>query len=259
MFEIMSYTENSDIEKEITCDSFFNGLLKIKQYKNGYRFSIDSVILATETKLEKNDKYIMDLGCGCGVISLICAFLYDNIKIWGVEIQNDLAKIANINVIQNNFQNQITILNQDFKELKANQMGKLFDIVICNPPFYKKNSGRINPDNEKAIARHEIYANLDDIIKVARRMLRNFGRLIIIYPSTNLVDLFIKMRNYNIEPKILKIIFPEKQNIAKLVIVEGVKSKKPELNILKPLIIYKSVSSYTDNILKIINNRQIAL
>jgi len=169
---------------------------------------------------------------------LILAHHYPNINIYGVEIQKDLAHLAIQNVNKNSFENRIKIFNEDFKILKSNSFETPFNIVVCNPPYYRAKSGRINPNNQKAIARHEIHADIDEIIITARRMLQNFGQFNVIYPCERLIDLISKMRKYNIEPKKITFVHSNENSIAKLVLVQGIKSGKANCQIEPPVFIY---------------------
>ncbi|CAN2039462.1 tRNA1Val (adenine37-N6)-methyltransferase [Candidatus Magnetomoraceae bacterium gMMP-15] len=225
----------------ITYDSLFNGRISIMQKKHGYRFSIDAPLIAHHVCPSSGDT-VLDLGTGCGVIPLILACLYPDICIHGVEIQKELAMLAQSNVKKNAFEDRIKIIHQDMKDLKSG--ANLFDIVVTNPPYYKIRSGRINPDSQKAIARHEIHAALDDILITSRRMLRTAGKIIIIYPVERGIDLLSQMRKFYLEPKRIRMVHSNLSSEAKLIIVEGIKAGRPGLKIKQPVIIYNDDGTY---------------
>lgn len=230
---------------ELTKDTFFNGRLIVNQSASGYRFSIDSVILANLAVVKRGQR-VLDLGTGCGIIPLIMAWRNpDAGPIYGVEIQAELADTAAENVRQNRMESRITIRCTDMKTLAPEATDGPFDAVVCNPPHYKNNSGRINPDTQRAIARHEITVTLDDMAATAQRMLCRAGRLILIYPAERLVDLACAMRNAGIEPKRLRFIHSTAGTEAKRVFVEGIAGKRPGAKIAAPLNIYDAAGHYT--------------
>lgn len=234
----------------LTTDSFFNGCIQIKQNRSGYRFSLDAVLLAWHADPGPNDT-ILDLGTGCGVIPMILAFRNPEVKIYGIEVQTELADIANLNITENGMQDQITILCRDMKTLKHEDTSGPVDLVISNPPFRKSKSGRINPNEQRAIARHEIKTTLYDVVETARRMLKNSGRFVIIYPAGRMTDILTQMRASGIEPKLIRMVHSGKNTEAKMILVEGKKGGRSGLKINSPLFIYRENGSYSDEVEKI--------
>ena len=233
--------------KNFSTDTFFNGNIKVKQNRSGYRFSIDAVLLAYHAGKCQGGR-IIDLGTGCGIIPLIMAHRNPKLTVYGIEIQKELADIATINVKSNNMENQITILCQDMKELNYDMIAGPVDMVVSNPPYWKVSSGRINPDQQRAVARHEIKATLFDVIETACRMLLTSGRIVTVYSSDRLTDIIVQMRSFNIEPKFLRFIHSNKNSEAKLILVEGIKGGRPGTKIASPLIIYHEDGSYTSEV-----------
>ncbi|MCP3951176.1 MAG: tRNA1(Val) (adenine(37)-N6)-methyltransferase [Desulfobacterales bacterium] len=229
----------------VTDDTFFGGRLTVRQPREGYRYSIDAVLLADFIRC-KAGQTILDLGTGCGIIPLILAFRYPGLKIHGVEIQDKLARIAAENVCANNLTKRIHILNQDLKNLKMKQVPDQVQQVVCNPPYRRINSGRVNPHQEKAGARHEIFARLADFVDVAARMLQLSGSLTSIYPAPRLVDMVAHMRRANFEPKRLRMVHSKTSDPARLVLITGVKGGRPGgLEVEPPLVIYRADGDYT--------------
>jgi tRNA1Val (adenine37-N6)-methyltransferase len=139
----------------------------------------------------------------------------------------------------------ITILCKNMKELKNDMIFGPVDLIVSNPPYRKAESGRINPDMQRAVARHEIKVSLDDIIATVRRVLRTAGRFVTIYSAERITDLLSHLRSAGIEPKSLRMIHSGVKTVAKLVLVEGIKAGRPGLKIGPPLIIYDEKGSYT--------------
>jgi tRNA1Val (adenine37-N6)-methyltransferase len=231
----------------LTTDTFFNGSVSVKQERNGYRFSLDAVLLAGHVKTKSGDR-ILDIGTGSGIISLILAYRNPQISIYGIEVQKSLADIAAWNVRDNNFEDRVKILCADIKNLNTNMVSGPFDIIVCNPPYRKAESGRINPDNQRAVARHEIDITIGDILKAGSRLLNISGRFIIIYPSERIADMFTGMRLSGIEPKFFRFIHSKSTSESKLVIVEGIKGGRTGAKVVSPLVIYNDDGTYTDEV-----------
>ncbi|MCD6584159.1 MAG: tRNA1(Val) (adenine(37)-N6)-methyltransferase [Desulfobacteraceae bacterium] len=229
---------------ELTKDSLFGGRLKIKQSRSGYRFSMDAVVIAKYADIKIDDR-VIDMGTGCGVISLILAHLHPDITVYGVEILKNQAEIAALNVRDNNLEKRVTILNQDIKTLSPHQTSGTVDVVICNPPHIEKACGRINFSDQLAVSRHEIKITLDEVIKAAKKMLCRSGRLIMVYPAERLVDLIDRMRSCDIEPKKMTVLYTKSDADAKRILMEGVKGGRPGIKINKPLIIHNADGTYT--------------
>jgi len=236
--------------KSLTTDSFFNGCIQVKQNRSGYRFSMDAVLLAWYADPGPDDT-ILDLGTGCGIIPMILAYRNPEVNIYGIEVQKELANIANLNIAENGMESQITILCRDMKTLKHEDTSGPVDLVISNPPFRKSKSGRINPNQQRAIARHEIKTTLYDVIETARRMLKTSGRFVMVYPAARMTDILTQMRASGIEPKSIRIVHSTKNTEGKMILVEGKKGGRSGIKIGSPLIIYQENGSYSEEVEKI--------
>ncbi|UCD89440.1 MAG: tRNA1(Val) (adenine(37)-N6)-methyltransferase [Desulfobacterales bacterium] len=236
----------------LTTDTFFNGRIRVKQRRNGYRFSIDAVLLAALTIPRPNDK-VLDLGTGSGIIPLILAYRYPDISVYGVEVQEDLARMAQLNVKENGMEDRITIHCTDMKTLKHQMVSGPVDVVVSNPPYRKANSGRLNPNQQRAVAQHEIKITLKDVVGTARNLLQTSGRFITIYPAERMTDVLWQMRSVDLEPKSLRMVHPHEQVAAKRVIVEGKKGALPGINIGPPLIIYDQDGAYSEEVESMFN------
>ncbi|MDM8549844.1 methyltransferase [Desulfobacterales bacterium HSG2] len=211
------------------------------------------MILAAHT-VPLTDGRVLDLGTGCGIIPLILAYQNPKVRIYGIEVQKGLADIAERNVKENGVADRITILYGDMKTLTRDMISGPVNLVVSNPPYRKAGSGRINPNRERAVARHEIKAALSDVIETATRMLPISGKFVTIYPAERMTDLLTGMRSAGIEPKFLRLIHSEQGTEAKLLLAEGVRKGRPGLKIGPPLFIYHKDGTYTDEVEKMMND-----
>jgi len=237
--------ETTGILSDETLDTMFQGKLKVIQKKDGYRFSLDAVILGRLAQISPEDR-VFDLGTGCGIIPLILAATSKAKEIVGVEIQEELSEVARRNVALNDLRDVITIIKEDLKNLPSLYPTGAFDFILTNPPFRKRATGRINPQEQKSIARHEIAISLQEVLTVAHFLLKTQGKLFLIYPAFRLVDLFYEMRACDLEPKTLQCVHSRVNTPAKMVLVEGVKGGGVELQVKEPLIIYDTEGKYTE-------------
>ena len=228
----------------LTSDTFFDGKIRVMQYRRGYRFSIDAVLLAHHAAPRPREK-VLDLGAGCGIISLIMGSRRSDLKIYAVEVQTELADLAATNVHQNHLEDRIDVVCTDMKLLTRQMTSGPFDLIVSNPPYHKPGSGRINPDAQRAVARHEIKASLADVLQATRRMLRTAGRFVTIFTANRTTDILTQMRNEQIEPKILRMIHSNRDADAGLVLIEGLKGGRPGLKVAPPLFVYDEKGDYT--------------
>jgi tRNA1Val (adenine37-N6)-methyltransferase len=227
-----SISHKIDLSPDESIDEFMNGRLKLIQSRTGYRFSIDAVLLSEFVSIKKGDK-VVDLGTGCGIIPLVLLLRRPVRYVFGLEIQEGLARQTNRNALLNGFSPKMGVIRADIRHLPLTPAS--VDVVVCNPPYRKRYSGRINPDQQRAIARHEILASLEDILAAARHVLRAEGRLAMIYPAERLADLMVKMRQYGMEPKRVRVVYPGMGSEAKLAMVEATLGGRSGLKILPPL------------------------
>jgi tRNA1Val (adenine37-N6)-methyltransferase len=210
--------------------------LKIIQAKNAYRFTQDAILLVKFVRL-KNDEKIMDLGSGSGIIPVLLSYRRKGLSIYGIEIQEELADMSKRSVNLNKLQDSIHIINEDIKNVKNLFKSNQFDVVVSNPPYISLGKGIISSVNSRSIARHELKCNLDDIISSSNYLLKNKGRIYLIFKSSRLIDLILILNKYGIEAKVIKFIHFEKKRKADVFLVEGVKGGKRELKVEKPIFI----------------------
>ena len=223
---------------------------KIYQDDNFFSFSLDSVILANYSTIRKSDKNILDLCSGNGVVPLIMSLRTDK-KIIGVEIQEDLVKLANKSIKYNKLDKQINMICSDIKEFITKDRYDSYDLITCNPPYFN-NYDRVNLSYEKKIARHEILINLEEVISISSKLLKNGGNLSLVHRPERVIEIISLFNNYNIGISRIKFIYDRIDKPAVSILVEGRKNRKCSLKIDKPLIIKNSDGSYTDEYNKLI-------
>ncbi len=236
--------KRSGFSRDETLDALFQGKLKIIQRKRGYRFSVDAVLLAHFAEI-RGDEKVVDLGTGNGVIPLILACLHPSVRVVGLELQEEMVKRAQRSVNLNRLGEKVKILQGDVCSIKEIFSPQSFDAVVCNPPYRGPASGRINLDPEKRIARHEVQGRLLDFIRAGSYLLQQGGRMALIYPATRMLDLLQTMRGEDIEPKRLRLVHSFGEDMATLVLAEGVKGSGSELKIMSPLVVYTKERKYT--------------
>ena len=237
-------------ENERTDDLEINGL-KIVQNEKWFCFGVDAVLLSDFAKKMKKGAKLLDLGTGTAILPILLSAKTDFEKAVGVEVQEELCKMARKSVMLNGLENRIEILCKNIKELNENFEKNTFDVVITNPPYKKERSGIINENIQKVISRHEIEANLEDFIKISFDLLKDKGEFYMVHHPERLTDILFYMRKYKIEPKNLKFVFSRQNKIPKLVLIKGVKNAKAFLNVEPNLYIYDDNGNYTDEFLKI--------
>lgn len=219
--------------------------LILSQSSNGYRYSIDAFLLADFCNLHKNLK-VLDLGSGCGIISILLSKAFPKSHITGIEIQSDLIKLANENILNNNLNKKINFIQGDIREISRFFFKEEFEIVVTNPPYYRIGDGRINPNLSKASSRHEIIGSLKDFINAAEKVLRPKGSFYIIYTAKRATELIYECINFRLEPKILRSVHSKKDSNANLVLLKAIKMGGPGLKILPPIYLFKGNGKYTN-------------
>lgn len=230
-----------------TLDPFYRGALTLHQPEKGYRFSIDAVLLAAQARPRPGD-LVVDLGTGCGVVALLMAGRCSELKIYGVELQAELARLARRNVRHNHLEGVVQIIEADINSLGGKHLPRPADLIVTNPPYYKLASGRLNPDDQRAVARHELRLNLDQLLAGVKRLLRTGGRLVCVYACERLTDLLTGMRRAGVEPKSLRMVHSRSHDEAKLCLVEGIQQGRPGLKIQPPLVIYAPDGDYSEEV-----------
>lgn len=239
-------------ENERIDDLEFKGL-KIIQNSEGFCFGIDSVLLTDFAKDIKTNSKVIDLGSGTGIIPILLSAKTKNTHFVGIEIQESVAEMANRSVQLNDLQDRIRIQNENILNLKDIYEKGKFDAITTNPPYKKVNTGIVNENDKKLISRHEITASLEDFIRISSYLLKDFGEFYMVHRPDRLVDIFYFMRKYNIEPKKIRFVYPNKNKKANIILIKGIKCGKPFLKFDDNLYVYNENGEYTEEILRIYN------
>ena len=172
-------------------------------------------------------------------------------KITAVELQKEVYLLAEKSIKLNNLENQIELINDDIKNYYLNQETETFDVITCNPPYFKVNKdSHFNKSDYKTIARHEVALNLDDIMKIAVKLLKNKGIIAIVHRPERMIDIIQSMKKYNIEPKKIRFVHPNKNKEANIILIEGRKNGQPGIKVLNPIYSHEKNGEYTNEIQK---------
>nr|WP_307775966.1 tRNA1(Val) (adenine(37)-N6)-methyltransferase [uncultured Cetobacterium sp.] len=236
-------------------NQLLNKDLKIIQRPDFFNFCIDSLLISDFVSLVRGTKNIVDLGTGNGVIPLFLSQRTDA-KIIGVEIQNISAELAKKNIFINSLEKQIEIINDDMKNWKNYFNYGSQDVVITNPPFFKLcgNEEQLNNLDQLSLARHEITIDLDSLISIASKLLKDKGYFAMVHRPDRLLEILDTMKKYNISPKKIQFCHTKLNKPAKILLIEGIRNGKSSLEILPPLICHNDDGKYSQEVLKLFNN-----
>jgi len=234
-----------DVAADETLDILCNDELKLIQKKNGYRFSIDAILLANFVVLKRGDR-LLDIGSGCGIIPVYMSKKGYQNGMLGIEIQGNLFDVAQKNASLNSFgniqfaHNDITLMEKELKKTP-------FHVVVSNPPYTRKSAGRKSPQSSRHIARYESQLDLSALVSIASSLLFKKGRFYTIYPSKRLSELIYAAKSHKLEPKRLRFVHPRKGERANLFLAEFIKEGGMEVIVEKPLYIYDN-DHYTEEL-----------
>lgn len=227
--------------------------LVIYQDDDWFKFSLDSVLLTKFVTINLRHKKIIDLATGNAPIPLLLSFR-TNASIYGVEYQECVYELGKQSVIENKKEEQIELICDDVRELKKRFNSDSFDVVTCNPPYFKTDNAEFLNDNEvKTLARHEVTLTLDDVLKQANYLLKNGGIFAMVHRTERFIEIVEKMKQYNIEPKRVQFIYPKKDRESDLFLIEGIKNGKSGLKLLSPLVVHEEENTYTAEVLEMLN------
>lgn len=225
---------------ETTLDSIRD--IKLYQYRHGYRFSVDALLLYSFVNLKRVSK-IADLGAGSGIVGLLLAKKYPDAEVTLFELQDSLVRLAEKNITLNSLEDRVRVIKTDIREIKTRHC---FDLIVSNPPFRGVKSGLISRGEERAIARHEISLKLPELIDAVSHLSMAKGRFCIIYHPNRLLELIETMKKRGLEPKRLRFVHSNASSEAKMVLLEAVSGGRSGMKVERPFYIYKKDGSYTD-------------
>ena len=226
---------------------------KIIQNTEKFCFGMDAVLLSSFASVKAGEK-VLDMGTGTGIIPILLEAKTAGEHFTGLEIQSESAEMAGRSVKLNSLEEKIDIVEGDIKEA-SNIFGKnIFNVVTVNPPYMNDLHGIKNPDMPKAIARHEVLCTLEDVVREASYVLKQNGRMYMVHRPHRLVEIIQAMKKYKLEPKRIRFVHPYEDKEANMVLIEALKGGKSMVKIEKPLVVYKDVNVYTDELLEMYGN-----
>lgn len=227
------------------------GDVKIYQDTDQFCYGVDAVLLADfAARYARARSRIVDLGTGTGIVPLILSHKTQAKYIAGIEIQKTVYDIACRNIEINNLAGRLEFFLGNVADFDSRQINGSFDIVTCNPPYFRENCAIINDDSARTIARHEVAGNLEDFVKLAKSLLKERGHLFMVHRPDRLVDICEVCRKHRLEPKEIQMISGKPEGIPNILLVHCVKNGNRELKILKPFSVHKEDGSYSEELLK---------
>lgn len=220
---------------------------KIIQNENKFCFGMDAVLLSGFANVKEGEN-VLDLGTGTGIIPILLAGKTKGRHFTGLEIQSCSADMAARSVKYNHLEDRISIVEGDIKEAGKVFEPASFDVITSNPPYMTGQHGMVNPDEEKAIARHEICCTLEDVISQTAKLLRVGGRFYLVHRPFRLAEIIHMLVEYRLEPKRMKLVYPFVDREPNMVLIESVRGGKSRITVEKPLIVYQKPGVYTDEI-----------
>jgi tRNA1Val (adenine37-N6)-methyltransferase len=228
----------------LTLDSIRD--IKLYQSKEGYRFSVDALLLFSFVNLPRAVA-IADLGAGSGIIGILLARKYPDARVTLIELQESLVRIARKNVELNDLTDRVRVLQSDIRFLTSatSPHQEKYDLIVSNPPFRRPRTGLISLSDERALARHELALPLEELVRTASQLLRHHGRFCLVYLPERLFDASGCMRHHALEPKRVRFVHSTPATEAKMVLIEAVKGGHSVAKVEAPLFVYNEDGSPT--------------
>ncbi len=227
--------------------------------RNGYRiiqdpgrfcFGMDAVLLSGFARV-KDGTRVLDMGTGTGIIPLLLEAKTGAVHLTGLEIQADSADMARRSVAMNGLEGKIDIVTGDIREAGSMFSAASFDVITCNPPYMIGRHGLKNPEDAKAIARHEIFCTLEDVAAQSAKLLKPGGKLFLVHRPFRLAEIMATLTNYKLEPKRMRLVYPFVDKEPNMVLLEASRGGKPRMTVEKPLIVYSSPGVYMPEIYEV--------
>lgn len=240
-------TQNNLVHENERLDELQRNGYSIIQDPKRFCFGMDAVLLSGFAKAKKGER-VLDLGTGTGIIPILMEAKTESEDFTALEIQEESADMARRSVLYNHLENRINVVTGDIKDASKIFGASSFDVITTNPPYMIGEHGISSALDAKAIARHEVLCDLDDILRESAKMLRPGGRFYMVHRPFRLAEIMSKMIAYKIEPKRMKLVYPYIDKEPNMVLIEGLRGGKSRLTVEKPLIVYKEQGVYTDEI-----------
>lgn len=239
-------------ENERVDDLLIKGY-KIIQNTTKFCFGMDAVLLSWFANIKRGEK-VLDIGTGTGIIPLLLKAKTEGKHFTGLEIQEEMVQMAKRSVSMNDLDDDIDIITGDVKSATDIFPRESFSVITTNPPYMKATDGFISPDDAKALSRHEVSCNLEDIVSNASALLKVSGRFYMVHRPYRLAEIVSVMKKYHLEPKRMQLVYPFIDKEPNMLLIEGIKGAKSDIKVEKPLIVYESPGNYTPEIHKIYGN-----
>lgn len=233
-------------ENERIDDLQRNGYQIIQDSKR-FCFGMDAVLLSGFARAKEGD-HVLDLCTGTGIIPILMEAKTEAAQFTALEIQEDSADMARRSVLLNHLEEKIDIVTGDVKEADILFKAASFDVITCNPPYMTGQHGLQNKDEAKTIARHEVLCTLEDVIRVAARLLKPGGNFFMVHRPFRLSEIMVLLHEYKLEPKRMQLVYPYVDKEPNMVLIEANRGGKPRLTVEKPLIVYKEPGVYMPEI-----------
>ncbi len=221
--------------------------LELFQPDKGYRYNIDSMLISRFCNF-KPGELVCDLGTGVGLIGILALTRGGVKKVFGVEVQQELADYAEKNISHFSLESQFELIVTNWKEIKKHLAPKSVDVVVSNPPYRKSSTGKIPKQSSKAIAKNEILGSLEDLLKAALYLMKPKARLLLIYPTLRLEDVIALSQKHKLKIQRISFVYPYLDRPATHFMVELVYSVAGEMIVEKPLLLFKDADHYQEEI-----------
>lgn len=227
--------------------------------RNGYRiiqnekkfcFGMDAVLLSGFAQVKPGET-VLDLGTGTGIIPILLEAKTEGEHFTGLEISPASVDMARRSVVLNGLEQKVEIVHGDIKEAGSLFKPASFDVITSNPPYMTGQHGLVNPDLDKAAARHELLCTLEDVVKAAAKLVRTGGRFYMVHRPFRLAEIIRTLSEYHLEPKRLRMVYPYVDREPNMVLIESVRGGRPRVTVEKPLIVYEKPGVYTQEILDV--------
>ena len=221
---------------------------EIIQHPGKFCFGMDAVLISNFARVKRGER-ALDLGTGTGNIPILLTAKTEGKDFVGLEIQEESADMARRSVVHNHLEDKVKIVTGDIKEA-ADIFGPVsFDVITVNPPYMIGQHGIANESDTKAIARHEVLCTLDDVLRESAKLLKPKGRFYMVHRPFRLAEIFSKMVTVGIEPKRMRMVHPFIEKEPNMVLIEGLRGGNSRMTVEPPLIVYKEVGIYNDELL----------
>ena len=237
------------LKKGERLDDLQNGYFIIQDPEK-FCFGMDAVLLSGFAAIKK-DETVLDLGTGTGILPVLLSAKQKGRQFTGLEIQTECAQMAQRSVAYNHLEDRIRIVQGDIKEAAGIFGAASFSVVTCNPPYMIGNHGLQNPDQPKAIARHEILCTMEDVARESAKVLKDRGRLFLVHRPFRLTEIMLTLTKYRLEPKRMQLVYPFVDREPNMVLIEARKGGNSRITVEPPLIVYEKNGAYTETVLRL--------